>query len=557
MELSFIAAALRRRAWLLPLGLLLGLVVGTRIGGSTSSWYEARAVLIIQPPQNPLGGNTFVNDPDRYVIGQLSVLQSSELAARLASSFPGETTSSIRGAVTVTQQPRTDLVTVTARSGDPARAEQLANAWAELYISDLRERASVSQGPALETVRRQIDDLNGRLAGLQQTISDNQKVIADQSTLVTALSAGGTNPAADPRILAVREAVTAATAKVTEAQAQQQLLLQQYNEFLQNRSQLELAANLRVASEIVQPALTPTLPTSDADNRSLLLGGTAGILAGLFAAVAWARLSMRLIDEDQAEAVLGQPVIGRLTRNRAFTGPLADQLVRPLPDRARAAVHQVCVRAESLGPQGRPLRVAVIGTTHRSGCTTVATALATQFAATGARVVLVDADQHDPEITGALADPDRSGIVGVLAGSTGGRRDPGPLSETGRPEIRALGFSTGGATVLRREDISRLLDGAHAAAPDAQVIVVDGGALPAAASTLQLAHLADAVVLAVPFRRQRADELADLAGQLHGLAVLPVLTHPSRRARRLPVVTPTAEDRAEAVETDAVPEPVG
>jgi Mrp family chromosome partitioning ATPase len=572
VELSFIASAVRRRWWLVPLGLVLGALAGTLLPPKDASAYEARAVLIIQPPQNPLGGNTFVNDPDRYVIGQLSVLQSSELAARLADKFPGETTASIRSAVSVEQAPKTDIVTVTARSSDPAKAERLANAWAELYISDLRDRASAAQGPALESVKRQIDEINSKLTAVQQTISDNQKVIADQSTLVTALASQGGqntsfNPNNDARVIAAKEAITTATAKVSEAQGQQQLLLQQYNQFLNNRSQLELAANLRVASEIVQPALVPILPTSSGNRLFTLVGAVGGAIAGLVATVGWARVSSRLVDARQVEEALGHPVVGLLSRQRAFQAPLAEQVTRALPDVVRPVVHQLCVRAEARSQEGRPLRLAVIGSMHGAGCTSVAVALATQFASTGARVVLVDADQHDPEITTGFGATTNGGIPAVLAraGARDGRargangrftgesssrsskrveRGRQPFTDTDRHEIKVLGFGSDEQPVLRREDIARLLDETEALAGNAQVFVVDGGALLGAASTVQLAQMADAVVVAIPFNRQTVDGLADVVAQLPGVEILPVLTTVSSRPRQAPFMIDVPESGA-------------
>ena len=122
MELSYLIAAIRRRWWLVGLLSLLGAVGGYLAGGSPVVAYEARAVLNIQPPQNALGGTVFFNDPDRYVIGQLSVLQNSGLASQVAEQFPGETMQSISRAVAVTHEPRTDLVTVAVTRADAKQA---------------------------------------------------------------------------------------------------------------------------------------------------------------------------------------------------------------------------------------------------------------------------------------------------------------------------------------------------------------------------------------------------------------------------------------------------
>ena len=69
-------------------------------------------------------------------------------------------------------------------------------------------------------------------------------------------------------------------------------------------------------------------------------------------------------------------------------------------------------------------------------------------------------------------------------------------------------------------------------------LVADGGPVLDLASTLQFAALVDAVVLAVPLARQKADDLTDMARQLESVQakLLPVVTSPSRRSAKGEVV---------------------
>ena len=87
-----------------------------------------------------------------------------------------------------------------------------------------------------------------------------------------------------------------------------------------------------------------------------------------------------------------------------------------------------------------------------------------------------------------------------------------------------------GRQALRRSDVAWVLAGAS---QNANVIVVDGGALLDAASTVQLTREVDAVVLAIPMDHQEADELRVINEQLEGVRagkrLLPVITHPGRR----------------------------
>jgi hypothetical protein len=102
------------------------------------------------------------------------------------------------------------------------------------------------------------------------------------------------------------------------------------------------------------------------------------------------------------------------------------------------------------------------------------------------------------------------------------------------------------AAVLRRQDVPRLIDAASA---NAHVVVFDAGPLLETAATIHLAHLVDAVVLALPVRRLSVRALSTVAAQLRGRRgyLFPVLvpaTRPTRRAGSgtAPIVVPESFD---------------
>ena len=59
MEWSNLFSAIRRRWWLAVLLSILGAVGGYFANGTKVATYEVRALVIIQPPQNALGGTVF------------------------------------------------------------------------------------------------------------------------------------------------------------------------------------------------------------------------------------------------------------------------------------------------------------------------------------------------------------------------------------------------------------------------------------------------------------------------------------------------------------------
>jgi hypothetical protein len=82
VELSFIINAVKRRPWIIVLFVALGAAAGQLATPAAAPKYYSRAVLNVSPPSQSRVAVSFSNDPDRYVIGQLSVLNSAQLAER-------------------------------------------------------------------------------------------------------------------------------------------------------------------------------------------------------------------------------------------------------------------------------------------------------------------------------------------------------------------------------------------------------------------------------------------------------------------------------------------
>ncbi|MEL7156175.1 MAG: hypothetical protein AAFN30_06195, partial [Actinomycetota bacterium] len=209
-----------------------------------------------------------------------------------------------------------------------------------------------------------------------------------------------------------------------------------------------------------------------------------------------------------------------------------------LPRSAVPTVDQLCVRAEALARIGEPLTVVVAGTMRNAGVTTLALAMAERFAAGGASVVVVDGDVHDPRITALFNATADGGVPAIIAngGALTDQRGRSALTRTMDPAVSVLGLGPNrGSAALRRDTVPNVLD---AARRNGDIVVIDGGPVLDLASTLQLANLVDAIVLAVPLSRQKADALTDMARQLGSVRekLLPVVTTPSRRAAKGQVV---------------------
>lgn len=516
MELSFVLSALRRRLWLVALFALFGSLPGLLSDPPVSNEYRSVAKLnVVQPTQ---GDVTYLgSDPDRYVISQLSVLESASLVNEVALAN-GVSITAVRQAVTVEQDPDTDVVEISAVSADPDQARSIAQSYVEAYMSTLdTDRGDTGE---LQRLEEEINNLRTQLTNLNDAIQeamDPYLALLDNRT---------------PPPLPAPETVEPTL--VTE----RNIIQAEVSQLIAQRNQLVSDSRLRVNTRVIQQATLPTEPIP-AGGQFLLAGGLfAGAMLGVVAAMAWARFSTKVLDDDTASEILGAPVVCELPHYRSLARqPLA--AFQAIPRTAVPLIDQLCVRAEAKARINEPLTVAVVGSQRNAGTTTLALAMAERFAGGGSSVVLIDADVRDPRITAIFNASQDGGVPAVVLndGALIDQQGRSVFTRTMDPEVSVLGLgSSRGAASLRRDTVASVLE---AARRKAQIVVVDGGPALDLASTLQLTAMADAVVLAVPLARQKSDSLSDLSRQLDNVRdkLLPVITSPARRPARGEIIS--------------------
>lgn len=519
MEFAFITSAVRRYWWLVVLGAVGGLLAAMVVGPTDSVGYSSRAVLLLQAPSDARQAyNT--SDPDRYVKGQLNVLNSEVLAQRVAERVSSEMTPEVVSSlVTFTHEPLTDVVHVVVTSGDPELSQAIGNAYLDIYFESLRAQVEDTQRPEIESLDDEIAALRTQLTAIDDQIEDALRPFRDREQVPTV------------------EQVAPGLA------SQKGVLLAQYNNLLETKNELNTNARLRVSSEIVQRATLPTLATTTSSRLFRIAAIVAGALGGAFGAIVMARLSTRVLGDGEVRELIGHPIVGRLpyqTNLRASSGQLID---RYLPDPAGGFVQKLCVRAEATGRDGDVLTVLVVGAQRGAGTTTLATVMARRYAEAGRSVLLVDADlvhRGRPIGHGRPAD------AGVVVAS-------GPAAQAvasyGRIEMASIRSFTGS----RRERTPFELVKDDALGRDVDVVIFDGGPLLESSVAVVLARNCDAVVVAVPDQQDTAG--LDAVGQeLDGFEVLPVTTMRHQVFDRLVSWWRRRANRASRVKKD-VPEP--
>ncbi|HSP28099.1 MAG TPA: hypothetical protein VLN74_06075, partial [Ilumatobacteraceae bacterium] len=384
------------------------------------------------------------------------------------------------------------------------------------YDEAIAEQVIRARAPELEYIESELESVQQQLTAINAEIAQ---------TVLPFLDA----PVGGPAIPTIDQVAPALATERVLLSDRSVALVEIRNELVRAQSQLQ------VGNRSIQLADLPT--TAAGGLNPLILGASlfVGVIAGALAAVALARSTGRVLDTDEVEDALGTPIAATIPRSSQF----ADRsrlLADPLSGSLVPIINELCVRAEASETDGG-LTVAVIGTDAAAGVTTVAAAMAAHFGDQGVDVLLVDLDTTHPELSrlagvesnasAALFRPDRAS----KSRPTGGTMLQMTVDavRTNAPGVSFAGVGTEPGRISR-DAMEQVVE---ATRRSADVVVLDGGAMLDAASSVRLAELVDVVVLAVPMKRVRSSTLA-IVGQRLRLSPATVL----------PVITPTSGRRA-------------
>ena len=135
--------AVRHHLPVVLLFLMLGTVAGYFYASSAATTYTSTARVLV----NPSSGNPFVPTPASVRQDELTsleteaqVVRSDEVLEAVAAQIPSVSTAVIERRLQVTVPPNTQILEISYTAGDPARAEQIANAVATAYLDNRARR---------------------------------------------------------------------------------------------------------------------------------------------------------------------------------------------------------------------------------------------------------------------------------------------------------------------------------------------------------------------------------------------------------------------------------
>ena len=254
--------------------------------------------------------------------------------------------------------------------------------------------------------------------------------------------------------------------------------------------------------EIIGEAIAPLTPIAPQVSLIVLLAMVAGLLGGLILVIVVEYATDTVRDRADLARLSGSDVLATLAFDPRVPAvdplPIAEATA---PNSTNAIAIRLLASKVAFAETDRPTRTIMVAGVSEGDSALVATGIAAAVAGSGHRAVLIDGSPEG-DITESLGLRDRSGLREAVAGE---EADPRSGLVAGPAGIRVLARGRGGAVELLAVDRARaLLDGLLR---DADLIVIDGGAMQHSAAALSWARAAQQTILLVRRGTSRRDDL--------------------------------------------------
>jgi polysaccharide biosynthesis transport protein len=484
--------ALRRRWWIPIVTGAIAMTAAVLVSLNSAKQYDATAAILFtnsEPIDTLLSTSSSRSlDPERDLNTGVALVRLDSVARRVKSDLHSPlTVRQLLDEVHAAPQGNSNVIEITARDRSPHQAAAIANAFALRYVGFRRSSA-----------REQYNEA-GRLAQAQlQALKPDQRTSVEGRSLEARLH------------------------------------------------ELQIASALQTGGvQFVENAKAPTSAATPRPLRNGLVGLLVGLFIGCLAAVGLEFNDRRLKTEDDAEHLVGLPVLARVPR------------VRGGPDRVASEGGEAFATAalslrlgEGVEP---PETVLVTSTQAGEGKTTVSLGVGRALASLGNRVIVIEADLRVPSIARSLGLTRRPGLAAVLAGVRSlddelVEVDPAPGDEPPTTQEQGwLAVLPAGSTVqnphllLSSDRMRALLNDARATA---DVVIIDAPAIGLVSDALTLTTALDTCVFVVGLNRATSDltrralkTLQDAGVPIAGVVITGTSWSPAYGYQRRPATT--------------------
>lgn len=384
MTVRNVLGFVRRWLPLLLLGPLLGGLAGYLLLREVPSVYEARVTLLVSQGSvttttgaEELRGAEQLARTYAEVVKTRGVLE--EAAARVGLTVPFR---ELQQRVNARLVRDTQLLRISAEDTDPARAAQLANAVADVFIAKNVEAQAGRFASSRDNLARLVDSLRADVEARTRQIEE--------------LRVQPPSPARDAELARLQSELTG--------------VQNSYSNTLRSYEELRVGeARGTTTLTVVEPAVVPDESVRPRRLQTIALAALAGLLAATALAALAHYLDDGLRGAERVTNATGLPILGSIPRSDRGRNP------SDIAARRRAEGYRLLLLNLQVATSDQQLRTLMIASGGiAEGKSVTAQNLALALADSGQRVILVDADLHRPTQSKLFNLPNRTGLSRLL-----------------------------------------------------------------------------------------------------------------------------------------------
>ena len=484
MELSKFLNTVRRYVWLLVLVALVTSLTTFIMVINQPAVFEAKARLLVGPNlDNPTPDLNSLKIGGQLILTYDEMENTQPFLESVNNKLDQKTDLESLGMMIETRHNAdTRILTIIVHHQDPKQAVAIANAATETLIE-----MSPSKESTTSVLRTQLSD---RSRQLDQIIADTEASIQGLETELTALANPGQQ---SPEVAqAILEQQNLIVKQLAEERARLSDALRTWTSVYQ-----VLLATDTNELVIIDPAARTALPI----DQNLLLKSAASLVAGLILALIII-FALEYFDDTiqlpgDFKKVAGVPLLSTIDRHNRLGGSGLERVVAFAQPKSRAANSYRTAVAKLLFSNSESipytLLLSSVGLQSGDDTATATVNLAVAFAQAGNRVVVVDAQLHNPVLTKLFKADDSAGLSDFLV-TNSTKLHLIPVKEVPGVQFLPAGLSSekGSGVVLNSAKMVKLVQEIR---KEADFVLVAGSPITWFAESLALASQVNGIIL--------------------------------------------------------------
>lgn len=388
MELRDYLNVIRARRWVIIQAVVIVALAALVASLLQAPVYEGEAKVLIAEKGSGTElfgsiGLDFSSQPERGLQTQVQLMQVRPLLENTIRTLGlGITPEQLAGRVTVSAVGQTNIVRITARDRDPARAAEIANTLAEEFVTWSRDYKREAINAAADEVSTRLEIAKDEILEIGRRIQSEGK--SDDLTAELAIATGS------------------------------------YTQLAGKLEELRINAQLETGSgRVVSPAAEAAAPVEPRPARNTALGLAVGLVFGLGMAFLYEYLDNTLKSSEEIETLLGgAPVLGLIPAEKYDKDQKRRTTILTHPGSAAAEAYRVLRNnLDFMNFEHNITTLLVTSAAPAEGKSTVAANLAAGLAQAGKKVVLVASDFRKPTTPQFFGVNNTIGLSDVLTGA--------------------------------------------------------------------------------------------------------------------------------------------